>query len=71
MVDIICGDFLVVGSLEDEFCSLSDEQCEEYKQKYDLIKNFREIHNYIVKELNLPKYEIKTIDDCEEGIDML
>ncbi len=77
VVDIICGDFLLVGSLEDEFCSLTDEKCEEYKKEYDLIKSFREIHNYIVKELNLPKYEIKKSQDnsfdesYEEGMDML
>ena len=32
--DIICGPFLVVGTNDDEWCDLSDEEIEKYTQRF-------------------------------------
>ena len=38
--DILAGDFLVVGLNEDDFCSLSDELINQFKDKFSTLEYF-------------------------------
>ena len=54
VVDIICGDFFVVGCSNNNFCSLTDEQAEKYKQQYLFPEKFMLING----EVKVAKYEV-------------
>ena len=67
--DIIAGTFMICGLGEDDFCSLSPELAEKYKQKFADPEMFMRVGNKIVvlpikfrDELLLPKGKHKSHD---------
>ncbi len=67
--DIIAGTFMICGLGEDDFCSLSPELAEKYKQKFADPEMFMRVGNKIVAlpikfrdELLLPKGKHKSHD---------
>lgn len=46
--DIIAGTFIIVGLNEDDFCSLTPEQTEKYRQKYETPEAFIRIGRSII-----------------------
>lgn len=58
LVDVIAGDFLVIGLTEDSFGSLSEEQMKRYEQKFHQPETFVKMGKSIMV-LPIPEAEVK------------
>lgn len=60
--DIIAGTFIIVGLSEDDFCSLTPEQTEKYRQKYETPEAFIRIGRSIISMPIIPASDATSID---------
>jgi hypothetical protein len=60
--DIIAGTFIIVGLSEDDFCSLTPEQTEKYRQKYETPEAFIRIGRSIISMPIIPASDATSTD---------
>ncbi len=60
--DIIAGTFIIVGLNEDDFCSLTPEQTEKYRQKYETPEAFTRIGRNIISMPIIPAPDATSTD---------
>src|SRR5690554_6653782 len=60
--DIIAGTFIIVGLNEDDFCSLTPEQTEKYRQKYETPEVFIRIGRSIISIPIIPASDATSTD---------
>ncbi len=70
IVDIVAGDFIIAGDGGEDFCSLTEEQCKEYSEKYEIVSSLKDLGSYFKEDETLFNEQNDISEDCEQGMNM-
>ncbi len=71
IVDIVAGDFIIVGDGGEDFSSLTDEQCKDYIEKFEIVSSLKDLGSYFREDEKLFNEQNNIIEeDYEQGMDM-
>ncbi|MBQ7599896.1 MAG: DUF3846 domain-containing protein [Clostridia bacterium] len=67
VIDIIAGDFFIVGTTDDDFCDLSPELMKKYRDMFRCPETFLRLGNKVVAIPHEPDYPGEILPEREQG----